>query len=203
MPKHRPREGSHSSRRGIAPCAQAANPGLSRRNATTRLRRRETPMRPCSGWGLPCGPRCRSPGALLPHPFTLACEVALHRRYTLCGTFPRFRSCGFPWPLTGRALPATLVSWSPDFPRIRRHAAARPPGALYLVRVPPFGKRHPVTRVNLYRPRYSRDFHRAREGNARSARRGWPRPAVRSRTATADRRHRSAHRMRLPSNVPD
>src|SRR3546814_879253 len=28
----RPRGGSHSSRRGIAPCAQAANPGLSGRN---------------------------------------------------------------------------------------------------------------------------------------------------------------------------
>ena len=34
---------------------------------------RETPMRPCSGWGLPCGCCCQPPGALLPHPFTLAC----------------------------------------------------------------------------------------------------------------------------------
>ena len=28
---------------------------------------------PCSRWGLPCDPRLRRPGALLPHPFTLAC----------------------------------------------------------------------------------------------------------------------------------
>src|SRR3712207_4040553 len=30
------------------------------------------PIRPCSRWGLPCRPRCRGRGALLPHPFTLA-----------------------------------------------------------------------------------------------------------------------------------
>src|SRR5690606_20855606 len=29
------------------------------------------PVWPCSGWGLPCDPRHRGPGALLPHPFTL------------------------------------------------------------------------------------------------------------------------------------
>ena len=34
----------------------------------------------------------------------------------------------FPSACAGRALPATLVSWSPDFPRDRSHAAARPPG---------------------------------------------------------------------------
>ncbi len=28
---------------------------------------------PCSKWGLPCDSRLRQPGALLPHPFTLAC----------------------------------------------------------------------------------------------------------------------------------
>ena len=32
-----------------------------------------SPIWPCSGWGLPCDPRYRRPGALLPHPFTLAC----------------------------------------------------------------------------------------------------------------------------------
>ncbi len=52
-----------------------------------------------------------------------------HRRYTLCGTFPGLRGK----PLARRALPATLVSWSPDFPRHLRDAAARPPGAAYLV----------------------------------------------------------------------
>jgi len=29
------------------------------------------PIRSCSRWGLPCHPRCRRRGALLPHPFTL------------------------------------------------------------------------------------------------------------------------------------
>src|SRR3712207_8069657 len=32
------------------------------------------PIRPCSRWGLPCRPRCRVRGALLPHPFTLTPE---------------------------------------------------------------------------------------------------------------------------------
>jgi len=30
------------------------------------------PIRSCSRWGLPCRPRCRGRGALLPHRFTLA-----------------------------------------------------------------------------------------------------------------------------------
>jgi len=32
---------------------------------------RAAPIRSCSRWGLPCRPRCRGRGALLPHPFTL------------------------------------------------------------------------------------------------------------------------------------
>lgn len=32
---------------------------------------RAAPIRSCSRWGLPCRPRCRVRGALLPHPFTL------------------------------------------------------------------------------------------------------------------------------------
>jgi hypothetical protein len=43
----------------------------------------------------------------------------------------------FPYGRPRRALPATLASWSPDFPRSplsRRTAAARPPGGPYLVR---------------------------------------------------------------------
>ena len=35
-----------------------------------------SPIWPCSEWGLPCDSRLRKPGALLPHPFTLACAVA-------------------------------------------------------------------------------------------------------------------------------
>ena len=32
-----------------------------------------SPIWPCSGWGLPCDHCYQRPGALLPHPFTLAC----------------------------------------------------------------------------------------------------------------------------------
>ena len=64
-------------------------------------------------------PVTRRPGALLPHPFTLACKVSLHRRYTLCGTVPEP-----PRMAARRALPATLVSWSPDFPRFPAIASA-------------------------------------------------------------------------------
>ncbi len=51
---------------------QAANPGTSpakdggRGQATL-----DSPIRPCSAWGLPCLCRHRQSGALLPHPFTL------------------------------------------------------------------------------------------------------------------------------------
>ena len=64
-------------------------------------------------------PVTRRPGALLPHPFTLACKVSLHRRYTLCGTVPEP-----PRMAARRAVPATLVSWSPDFPRFPAIASA-------------------------------------------------------------------------------
>jgi len=43
------------------------------------------PIRPCSRWGLPCLPRCRASGALLPHPFTLTLHA---ERFTLCGAVP-------------------------------------------------------------------------------------------------------------------
>ena len=39
--------------------------------ATPKRRTRVVPIRSCSRWGLPCRPRCRRRGALLPHPFTL------------------------------------------------------------------------------------------------------------------------------------
>jgi len=58
-----------------------------------------SPIWPCSGWGLPCGPCCQRPGALLPHPFTLACVPGDHRRSALCGTFRRLAAPGrYPAP---------------------------------------------------------------------------------------------------------
>src|SRR6185295_7501529 len=59
------------------------------------------PMRPCSGWGLPCHPRHRGRGGLLPRRFTLA-----------------------PWASRpeGRSLSVALSSRSPS-PGVTRHPA--------------------------------------------------------------------------------
>ena len=50
-------------------------------------RHHEIPIRPCSGWGLPCHACCHARGALLPHHFTLTTGLAPVRRYIFCGTF--------------------------------------------------------------------------------------------------------------------
>ena len=85
-----------------------------------KTRHNAFPIWSCSRRGLPCQFRYRTCGALLPHPFTL--------------TRTRVRAVCFLWhfPSTraGRALPAALSSWSPDFPpaetQALRPAAARP-----------------------------------------------------------------------------
>jgi len=59
------------------------------------------PIWSCSRWGLPCRFRCRSRGALLPHPFTLTGRVPRNRgrRFAFCGTFPRVAPAGrYPAP---------------------------------------------------------------------------------------------------------
>src|SRR3546814_20308516 len=79
--------------------------------------------------------RCRRRGALLPHPFDLAdpktggiLSVAL----SLTPDQVRGR----------RALPGTVVPWSPDFPRpLARAPAARPPGPAYVATPFPDRKR--------------------------------------------------------------
>ena len=67
------------------------------------------PIRSCSRWGLPCRPRYRARGALLPHHFTLA------RPW-----FPMPRAVcflwHFPWGRPRRRLAGTVFPWSPDFP---------------------------------------------------------------------------------------
>jgi hypothetical protein len=62
---------------------------------------RAVPIRSCSRWGLPCRPRCRRRGALLPHLFTLTAAIRYApRRYGLCGTFPELAPAGrYPAPL--------------------------------------------------------------------------------------------------------
>ncbi len=72
------------------------------------------PIRFCSRWGLPCRPRCRGRGALLPHPFTLT----RHCGRAVCFLWH------FPWGRPRRALPGTVRPWSPDFPLHDTRAAA-------------------------------------------------------------------------------
>lgn len=82
--------------------ARAANPDPLGRSALSP-KKRGVPIRPCSGWGLPCGRCHQPPGALLPHPFSLACardKSRGHRRSALCGTFPMVAHGGrYPPPL--------------------------------------------------------------------------------------------------------
>src|SRR5206468_10894693 len=55
------------------------------------------PIWPCSRWGLPCRPRRRGRGALLPPRFTLAgCrDLSRNRRSVLCGTVPGVVPAGY------------------------------------------------------------------------------------------------------------
>jgi len=128
-----------AARRRAAP---ATNPGGPARNTPAPDRIRDAPPL----FGLAPGGVClaaavtgsavRSCRTLSPLPV----PAKGHRRYALCGTFPRLHPAGA--ELAGRALPATLVSWSPDFPRHCRSsdAATRLPGVIYLA--------YPVSRSN-------------------------------------------------------
>ena len=59
-----------------------------------------TPIRSCSRWGLPCRPRCRRRGALLPHRFTLSPPMVSHGRRG--GLFSVALSLGSPPPAINR-----------------------------------------------------------------------------------------------------
>jgi hypothetical protein len=77
------------------------------------------PIRSCSRWGLPCRRCYQKRGALLPHPFTL---TSRRTGLAVCSLW----HC--PWGHPRRALPATVVPRSPDFPRVLAHP--RPPDPL-------------------------------------------------------------------------
>jgi len=62
------------------PPASSDLPGSRARRAAS-----SSPTWPCSGWGLPCRPRHRERGELLPRLFTLTGNQP--RRYVFCGTF--------------------------------------------------------------------------------------------------------------------
>ena len=80
------------------------------------------PIRPCSAWGLPCPPRHRRGGALLPHPFTLTPRSKPRAVYSLRHFPSRFR---------GLALPGMLSVRSPDFP-LRDISSQRTPASFGL-----------------------------------------------------------------------
>jgi hypothetical protein len=62
-----------------------------------------SPIWPCSGWGLPCHSCYQERGALLPHPFTLACALG-----SRLGPSAVCSLLHFPSPRGARALPGTL-----------------------------------------------------------------------------------------------
>ena len=121
------------------------------------------PIRSCSRWGLPCRPRYRGRGALLPHRFTLACcerSIAGKLEPAVCFLWH------FPWGRPRRPLAGTVFPWSPDFPpmfsaapaklRANRNASAavQPSGrsqmrarARQVNGVPPCGDCGPVARL--------------------------------------------------------
>jgi hypothetical protein len=103
---------------------------------------RAVPSWSCSRWGLPCRPRCRVRGGLLPHPFTLprllASRLATRAsplgarlrqvrtyeggRFAFCGTFPGVAPAGH--------YPAPFFHGARTFLPACGEAAVRPAGAL-------------------------------------------------------------------------
>ena len=75
------------------PDASRDPPGLRRGSAPY-----VDPIWSCSRWGLPCHPRRRGCGALLPHPFTLTC----HHRGETGGLLSVALSLGLPPPAVNR-----------------------------------------------------------------------------------------------------
>jgi len=106
------------------PAASSNQPGRRAWRAglpSPRGKKRVAPIRFCSRWGLPCRPRCRVRGALLPHPFTLTSQ-----RTSPCEAVCSLWHC--PWGRPRRRLSGTASPWSPDFPP--RLTTERPPGRL-------------------------------------------------------------------------
>src|ERR1700709_836336 len=94
--------------------------GSGRRRPYRSEPRRVVPIRSCSKRGLPCRPRHRVRGGLLPHPFTLT-HGRSRRRFTFCGAIPGVAPGGrYPPPFRRGA--RTFL----PFPR----GEERPPGRL-------------------------------------------------------------------------
>jgi len=105
------------------PLARALLPGSSDLpGSIERATLKRSPIRSCTGWGLPCQPCHQGRGELLPRLFTLTPQQARG------GMFSVALSLGSP-PVAVSDHPAL---WSPDFPpatRFARRAITRPPSA--------------------------------------------------------------------------
>jgi hypothetical protein len=101
--------------------ASSNQPGrLDRKTGPSPLRASAVPIRFCSRWGLPCRPRYRVRGALLPHLFTLTAGRGT-RRFDLCGAFPGVAPAG--------RYPAPCFRGARTFLPREAGAAVRPTGA--------------------------------------------------------------------------
>jgi len=119
------RGGDHSSRVGVTrhlrqPTRKLGRAALQLGRPGFPLRPRRLPMRPCSRWGLPCRPRYRGRGGLLPRRFTLTVES---REASDGGFFSVALSSAFPSPGVTRH----RALRSSDFPPARDNAASRRP----------------------------------------------------------------------------
>ncbi len=101
-----PPRDDHSSGTRIAACL--ARPTRTTRRKSLRPRARTptpaVPIRSCSRWGLPCRRRCRKRGALLPHRFALARNLATREEPSgrAGGLFSVALSLGSPPPAVSR-----------------------------------------------------------------------------------------------------
>src|SRR5215218_7972605 len=117
-PGREPGRGGHSS--GTAVASRLEQPTRTTGREAGLARTPVVPIRSCSWWGLPCRPRYRVRGALLPHPFTLApTDPKTAGRFAFCGTIPGVTPAGrYPAPCFHGA--RTLL------PERQLGAAARP-----------------------------------------------------------------------------
>ncbi len=93
-----------------------------------------SPIRPCSGRGLPCHRRYRRRGALLPHRFTLACSARSLAQPSAVSSLWHF-----PWTRIPQALPGAPIRGARTFlptthlPRIPARIIGFSPTNLWMV----------------------------------------------------------------------